>query len=199
MKSIIRSFCAIVFLASLIGVCVAAGFSSIQYDMVYEQPGMGNPSGKVYIKGTKSRIEMDQAGNKSVTLFDGEKAFMYLPAQNMAIMIPVDQVKQQVPEVRDYKADCQLLGEESIDGRPCGIYQCSKGGAPVKMWIDKTIDFPLKTVASGMTMSCKNIVVNAPLDDSLFELPAGIKVQDMSAMMQGLQKSGGRNLDNLIQ
>jgi outer membrane lipoprotein-sorting protein len=152
-----------------------------------EQPGSGSITTKVCTKGKKSRTVMQAGGRETINIFDGVQAYMYIPSQNMAIVVPVGQVTEQVPEVGDYKKDCEYLGQEALDGKKCGVYNCTKGGVPVKMWVDESMDFPVKMETRGMTAYYKNVVVDAPLDDSLFSLPAGVKTQDISAMMQGLK------------
>ncbi|MCX5707324.1 MAG: DUF4412 domain-containing protein [Candidatus Omnitrophica bacterium] len=171
----------------------ARNYSSMQYDLILEQPGMSSISTKVYTKGNKSRMEMQAGGMQTINLFDGVQAYMYIPSQNMAMVIPVQQARAQVPEIRDYQKDCEYLGDERVDSKTCGVYNCAKGGQPVKMWIDRTIDFPVMTEVSGMRAHYKNVVVDIPLDDKLFNLPAGVKPQDMSSMMQGMQGLTGMN------
>jgi hypothetical protein len=59
------------------------------------------------------------------------------------------------------------------------------------MWIDKSIDFPIKTQTAQMTARFKNIIFDQPLDDSLFVLPEGVNPTDTSGMMPGMQGSTG--------
>lgn len=166
-------------------------YSTVQYDLVMQQPGMGQGmTTKVYTKGKKSRMEMQAGGMQSMTIFDGVQAYMYVPSQNMAVAVPMQAARSQVPMIEDYQKDCQYLGDETVDGKYCGVYNCAKGASPVKMWIDKAIDFPVKTEAQGATAYYKNVVFDAPIDDSMFTLPAGVKPQDMATMMQGMQGMG---------
>lgn len=160
-------------------------FSSLQCDMVIEHPQTGRTEGKLYMKGDMSRAELSVMGQDTVTIMDGNKAYSYAPEQGFAISISISQAKEQVPDVKDYETDCQGFGSELIDGRDCGVYQCMKGQSAVKIWVAKDIDFPVKVYAAGATTYYKNIKLNAAIDDSLFALPEGIKVQDMSQMMQG--------------
>ena len=163
-------------------------YSTVQYDLVMQNSGMGQGiTTKVYTKGKKSRMEMQVGGMQSISLFDGVQAYIYIPSQNMAMPVPMQQAVSQVPTIENYEFDCQYLGDETVDGKYCGIYNCVKGGSPVKMWIDKSVDFPVKTETQGMTAVYKNVVFDAPLDDSLFSIPAGVKSQDS---MQGMIGAG---------
>lgn len=159
-------------------------FSSLQSDMVIDHPKAGRTEGKLYMKGEKSRIEFSPQGQKMVSIIDGDNAYTYSPGEDFAVAIPIGQAKAQVPEIKDYKTDCQQLGDEIIDGKDCGIYQCMEGDNVIKVWVSKDIDFPLKVIAGGATTYYKNAIIDAAIDDSLFALPAGMKVQDMSQMMQ---------------
>jgi len=166
-------------------------FSTMQYDLTLEQPGAGSTSVKVYTKGKKSRMEMQAGGMQTINLFDGVQAYMYIPSQNTAMVVPIQQAKDQIPEIADYQTDCEYLGDEVVDGKSCGVYNCAKGGQPVKMWIDKELDFPILTETRGMRAHYRNVSVNMPLDDSLFVLPEGVIPQDMSGLMKGMQGSTG--------
>ncbi|MBM3249875.1 MAG: hypothetical protein FJZ09_03385 [Candidatus Omnitrophica bacterium] len=193
MKALIRQ--SLLCLMSLFAVLAFAqaerNYSTLQFDVVMETPVMGSTATKVYTKGKKSRMVMQTGGIETITIFDGVQAYMYMPAQNMAVTVPAGEAAGQVPEVGDYKKDCEYLGQEACDGKNCGVYNCSKGAVPVKMWMDESVDFPVKLETGGATVHYKNLVVNAPLDDSLFVLPAGVRQQDISGMMQGLQGAGG--------
>ena len=163
-------------------------YSTVQYDLVIQQAGIGQEvTTRVYTKGKKSRMEMQVSGMKSISLFDGAQAYTYIPSQNMAMAVPMQQMASQVPTIENYQEDCQYLGDETVDGKYCGVYNCAKGTSPIKMWIDKAVDFLVKTESRGTTAYYKNVVFDVPLDDSMFSLPAGVKPQDMSTMMQGMQ------------
>lgn len=164
-------------------------FSSLQCDTIIESPQMGKTQGKFYIKGKKVRMEAnspDEAGANMITLYDGKTAYVYFPAQNMAMVTPTSQIDQQMPVPKDdSEFNKKIIGQETIDGRLCDIYEFndSKGGT-YKVWVARDIDFPVKSEAGGMKTYYKNIRTNVTLDDSLFTLPQGVNVQDMGDLMQ---------------
>ncbi len=187
-------FLAVVSLLSFILISFAASFSSLKCDMLTDSSATGKAEGKLFIKGDKSRIEMNVSGMNTITIVSAQNAYMYIPAQNMAMKMDVSGAKGQVPSVGDYKNDCQYIGEDQVDGQPCGIYRCSKGGKPVTMWVMKDLDFPLKVESPGSTTHYSNIEINADLEDGLFSLPEGVQFQDVSGIMpslQGLSNQGG--------
>lgn len=164
-------------------------FSSLQCDTVIESPQMGKTQGKFYIKGNKVRMEADspdEAGISMVTLYDGKTAYIYFPAQNMAMVTPASQVEQQLPVSKDSaELNKKIIGQETVDGRLCDIYEFNdRKGGTYKVWVAKDIDFPVKSEAGGMKTYYKNIRTNVILADSLFTLPQGVNVQGMGDLMQ---------------
>lgn len=170
-------------------------FSSLQADTVIESPGMGKTMGKFFIKGKKVRLETnstDAAGTDMVTLYDGQKAYVYFPAQNMAMVTPAPQVEQQMP-TPNAEFNKEIVGQEAIDGKLCDIYQLKDAkGSSYKVWVARDIEFPVKSEAAGVKTYYKNIQVNVSLDDRLFELPQGTQVQDMGGLMHKQQTGTSR-------
>ena len=162
------------------------GISSLSCDMTIDSPMTGKMTGKMFIKGEKSRVEMEAQGTKTINIIEGDKAYSYMPDQNIAMVLPLAQAKEQVPMVKDYKTDCQRLGEETIDGRICGIYDCVEDGNKAKLWVAQDLDFPVKIEAAGATTTYRNINIGVALEDSLFVLPAGVEVQDISQMIPNM-------------
>ena len=170
-----------------------ANFSSLKCDMIVESPQIGRSEGRLFMKGDKSRIELNASGIQTVTIVNDQNAYMYMPAQNVAMTMALSQAKGQVPEITDYKKDCEYINDEQVDGEQCGVYRCSKGGQSTTMWIPANLDFPLKVVSGATTTYYKNVNVNVDLDDSLFSLPQGVQYQDVSGLMQGLKGFKGGN------
>jgi hypothetical protein len=87
-------------------------------------------------------------------------------------------------------------GSETYDGYNCDTYSTSEdnGDVRIEFWVSKDPKFPftLKTVATDKTLSkvttvnLDNIDLNVELEDSLFEVPANIKL----SAPQGSAQSG---------
>jgi outer membrane lipoprotein-sorting protein len=167
-------------------------FSSLQCDMVMEGSGMGVTRGKLFIKGDKVRMETDmpdETGGSTISLFNGEKAYIYFPSQNMAMGISTSQAKEQMPIPKDYKEIYKTSGEETIDGRLCDIYEYrDPKGQVCKIWVARDIEFPVQSIVGGLKTYYKNIRTNITLDDTLFSLPSGVKIQDMNELIQQMDK-----------
>ena len=160
-------------------------FSSLQCDIFTSSQVAGESRGKLYMKGDKSRIELNTSGMDTVTIISEGNAYLYMPSQNMAMKMPVTQAKEQVPSVEDYKNNCEFMGEEQVDSESCGVYRCFKNGQSMTMWVSNKLEFPLKIISSGATTYYKNVNTNMPLSDGLFSLPQGVQFQDMGSLMQG--------------
>lgn len=127
----------------------------------------------------------------------------YYPQQKMAMEIPLtDDMREKMniglawnPAKFKEKIDSaqmQSLGEETVEGKICDIYQYDVSeDASSKVWVARDLGWPLKSIIDSkegkFTVEYKNLRVNEPLSDSLFELPAGVQMMNMGEMMKGVQ------------
>jgi hypothetical protein len=72
----------------------------------------------------------------------------------------------------DKEKNAKFLGEETVSGMPCKKYVATEDGEKTVFGISRQFPFPIKIEDSEITMEYQNIQLG-PLDDSLFELPAG--------------------------
>jgi outer membrane lipoprotein-sorting protein len=163
--------------------------SSVSYDAVMSGTGTQGGTQKVYLKKTRMRMETSMQGTQSITFIDMEKktAINYMPAQQMAIKMDFSQVASSARESSDslMKYNPKVVGTETIDNKLCTIIQYTTDQGTIKQWIWQEKGFYLRvetTTSTGkFTMDIKNLDFSN-LDDSLFELPAGVKVTDMGQM-----------------
>lgn len=73
---------------------------------------------------------------------------------------------------RKRKKNAKFLGEENVSGLPCKKYKIMEDGEKTLFWISEQFPLPIKIEDSEMIMEYQNIS-QGPVDDSLFELPAG--------------------------
>ena len=84
------------------------------------------------------------------------------------------------------------LGQERIEGKLCDVYQItySQTGAKSKIWVWKGKNFPLKSVmtvgSETITTRYRNVQMGINIPDSLFKLPSGTQIMDMSQMLPGV-------------
>ncbi len=140
------------------------------------------------MKGTKFRMEMDIEGQKVVYLIDATAMtmYMYYPDQNMAMKVTYEEPESAVDEseaVMDYNP--VVVGHETIDGKACVIVEYNVEGTQTRMWVWEQYGFPIRVVYTDsngtVTINYKNIDFGN-IDDSVFELPAGVQIMEMPTM-----------------
>lgn len=162
----------------------------VSWDQEMSIPGLGDQTMKAYVKKGKSRLEMSAMGEEAVMIIDETAAYMYLPAMNMAMKIPFDMAEEQAgPDVTDVAEEAtqgRLIRTETIDGKVADVYEAIVDGEKTTTWIWQEKGFPLRveteTDEGTVVIVMKNITFGG-LDDSLFELPAGVEVTDISEGM----------------
>lgn len=156
-----------------------------------------------------------KTGELAVMISDGKDEYMYSPKEKTATkmgammrgMMTGMLDSKAFKEAAERRKNAKKAGTETVSGKPCTIYayQQTFGGltSDVKEWVWTGKNFPMKTVVKtpqqkmtimGMTSTVPasttetlvtDLVVNKPAAASLFQLPAGTKVQDMDKMMGG--------------
>ncbi|MDP2922394.1 MAG: hypothetical protein Q8O30_01560 [Candidatus Omnitrophota bacterium] len=174
-------------------------FSTLRCKVIMESSGMmGMPAAKtekmLFYKGDKFREEVKYTATDGktgllVTLCDGQNIYQY------------EYLDKKIYVTQSFKADADFLkakmlsnaqgnasnvGQEVIDGRLCDIVEGQVAGMTVKTWNAKDIDFPLKQEVFGTTTYYKDVEVDIPLDDKLFELPENIKVDKVQKLPEDL-------------
>lgn len=158
-------------------------FDSLQCDVVKGDKEISITM-KLFIKGNKWRTESPSM----FVLYNGKMQYIYYPTQNTAVAMPLsaEEVLYGInkafglPRVNEKEIGKKLLRQERIEGRECDVYEISYQGNTVTEWVAKDLDFPIKIEQGDFFTLYTNIRVNTPLDDSLFELPSGVQVTEIS-------------------
>ena len=166
----------------------AAGISSVKYDMLVTSPDSQTMTSRMWIKNNKMRVEMDVEGQTMITLLDMDAQTMYLyyPDQNMAMRVsyePTESAMDEAQSIPDYNPT--IIGTETLDGKVCLVVEYTVEGATVKMWIWKEYGFPIRvemTTNEGKTVIEYKNIEFTDIPDSMFELPEGVEIIDMSGM-----------------
>lgn len=121
-----------------------------------------------------------------------------------------------VAESARQRKTAKKVGSEVLEGKPCAIYAYKSTltvmnntvSSDVKEWLWTAEQFPIKTVvntpkyqmkimfmtqdvpASETTNVVKDLVLDKPVDESLFSVPAGIKIETLD-MPEGRPGMGG--------
>lgn len=176
------------------------GFS---YDMVMTAPGFSNTS-KLWSSKDKMRVENAFEGKKVITIVDGDITYMYNPDENTAIKFSGKDLPTGMEGKPENPADFQdNMVKDSLKALETVVYEGVKcrvitfidkeDGATAKMWLREDYGLPMKQEVISkkgekMTIEYKNMKIGAQSAD-LFKLPAGVKIQDMNAMMQNMPKN----------
>jgi outer membrane lipoprotein-sorting protein len=178
---------AVIFVLS--GSSIAAEFSA---DLLLKQDGK-TTTGKVYVKGDKTRQEFVQEGQKQITimrldkgvtwvLMPAEKIYMEMSSQEGAAYDP--QLDQNIKD----KAEIKLLGKETVNGYVCDkyqyIYRDTSMGTMIQ-WVSKKLNYPIKTEyksASGYMLTEYKNIKEGNVQNSLFDVPGDYMLLSVPGM-----------------
>lgn len=158
-------------------------------------------AGQGWYKQGMLRMDIEQEDQIISELYDGEKAYVFFRTRRMAIQVPLSEIgltEDGVPEYQYYGGE--NVGEDRIGNETTDVYQYEKPVRPVpsaearsaegitgpdtarvRAWIWRGKMFPLRweMVAGGMTTerSLHHVMLDVPLPDDLFQLPAEVAVQ----------------------
>lgn len=171
------------------------------YEMHITASGLTVES-KTWFKGQKMKTDTLVNGQRAVSIFDMAKGELisYLPEKNMATKMKIDeyQGKDNITPL-DYleeleKSEFQILGTETVNGMECKVISVSDKLGKAKMWIsvDYGIVVKMEEEVDGKktVVEFKNIKIGpGSVPDDTFNLPQGVKVMDINAMMENLPKA----------
>ena len=152
---------------------------------------------KVSMKDALFRMEMTVEGQESIILRNAQGTFTVMPSEGMAMKTPMLRPGQGPVQGADNYAQylqqrqAERTGSETIEGRACDIYRYADPdtGGTTTVWVWTEPMFPVRfetEAADGKTLTeLSNIQLGAAIPDERFQLPAGIQVMDMGALMRG--------------
>ena len=187
-------------LMGVLGVIVGIGFVtgeaaafSASYDQKTTQ-GRNVMTGKVSLKDELFRMETTANGQTAVVLHNREGTFTVMPSEGMAMKTALHPGQGPVRGADNYaqylqQHHAERIGSETIDGRACEIYRFSdpEAGGMVTAWVWTEKMFPVRYEVDGSDgktlVELSNIQLGAQIPDADFQLPAGVAVMDMGALM----------------
>lgn len=142
-------------------------------------------TGRLLVKGSRYRLELEQKGEKAVILVDSAKKQVQVlnVAQKAYLEMPNDDFRLLSMDpflAARYitgKYETQSMGTESVDGHVCEKKVSAIQGKPfLTQWISKEYAFPLKIVQQMGKQ--KNVITltsikEEPVADAMFEIPRG--------------------------
>jgi hypothetical protein len=178
---------AVIFVFS--GSSIAVEFSA---DLLLKQAGE-TMTGKVYVKGDKTRQEFVQQGQKQITILRPDKGIMWvlMPAEKIFMEMSSQEGAAYDPQldqtIKD-KAEIKLLGKETVNGQVCDkyqyIYHDTSMGTAIQ-WVSKKLNYPIKTEyksSSGYMLTEYRNIQEGNVQDSLFEVPGDYMLLSVPGM-----------------
>jgi outer membrane lipoprotein-sorting protein len=182
-------FVVVVVIFVLAGSSIAAEFSA---DLLLKQGGE-TMTGKVYVKGDKTRQEFVQQGQKQIRIIRPDKGLMWLlmPAEKIYMEMSSQESGAYDPTLDqniEDKAEMKSLGKETVNGYVCDKYLYSYHDTSMgttTLWISKKLNYPIKTEyqsSSGdMLVEYKNIK-EGNVQNSLFDVPGDYMLLSVPGM-----------------
>ncbi len=149
---------------------------------------------KIFVRAGGYRVEQEEEGISIVVIVDSDEGLTYLllPERKLYMEMESQDVRsmmndpfQGLKRAESY-GEVKRLGSESVGGYECDKFGVSIGGDEVMVkWVSKELEFPLRIATSrGQQRSAEvSEIVEAPVDESLFEIPADYSNQDMSSLL----------------
>jgi outer membrane lipoprotein-sorting protein len=168
---------------------IAAEFSA---DLLLKQGGE-TMTGKVYVKGDKTRQEFVQQGQKQITILRPDKGVMWvlMPAEKIYMEMSNQEGAAYDPQldqnIKD-KAQTKFLGKETVNGYECDKYQyiyhdTSMGTST--QWVSKKLNYPIKSEyksPSGYMLTEYKNIKEGNVQNSLFEVPGDYALMSLPGM-----------------
>jgi hypothetical protein len=178
------------------------GATPFSGDLTIKTKASKNMTGKVYVGGTKMRMDINGMGRGMIMINDlaNKISYMLMPTQRMYMEMRVGEMAAQrgpkMPDLNSYDPNnpcaqtpdmtCEKVGSETVNGRSTDkwIFKTKKDGKTMTAWLDRKVAYPIRTISDGNEMDLTNIQEGMPAA-SLFEIPSGYKKFDMGSMMRG--------------
>ncbi|HPN64447.1 MAG TPA: DUF4412 domain-containing protein [Candidatus Goldiibacteriota bacterium] len=160
---------------------------------------------KITYKNKKMRIDgayknPDTGKNENQVIIVKEDAtYMYTPASKSGFKYSNNSVSnpQKMSNMAsEYRDKAKKTGSETINGIACTVWEYTAGeddAMKVKEWrgadgfIYRTVSETLKGPKSKYKSDILSLKKNIKADDSLFVIPADIKIMDMDNLLKGMQ------------
>jgi len=170
------------------------------YEYEVELTSEGKPSNKmaqkIWVKGPHIRRETDTPRGKQVVINNPDAMIMLIPGTNQAMKVPmppgskINPANSMFPDMGKVK-QMKKAGKEKVGPYNAEIHEetqtMNRQGMPpgqvtTRFWIADGVPVPVKitnkTPKMLMSMTLKSAQPNAPVPDSMFELPKGTKIID---------------------
>ncbi len=154
-------------------------------DQITSQGGQVQNRSRIYMHDKLYRMEMEQAGQKSIVIMRYDRQVMWIltPSQNTYMEMALQTGRSMIEAAQDpnTRMERELLGQEKVGPYTCKKYRVRiTSGANtwtgIHWYAPELKDFMVKMLdeGSGFATEYQNISLTPP-DPSLFELPPGYR------------------------
>ena len=161
---------------------LTSAIESLTYEMAISGPGIPSLVSTVWQKPGKSKNEatvtVGEMEQTTVTYIDyaAQELCVCFPATGMCMSMDFSMAQanplDEAETILDYQPT--IIGEETIDGKVCLVFEWTTDGVHTKWWLWKAKGFPIKAVMTTpegvTTMEFSNIEFG-DIPDSEFEFP----------------------------
>ena len=135
------------------------------------------------------RMEMD--GDVMLFNMSDKVMYMYDVEENKAMKMPVGEDDGDTPNLYGfYQDDLKVSGSETVDGVDCWVIDgIDDANAPGKVWVGKADGLMRQAQDDDEMIKFTYSRINE-VPDSEFDLPEGVEVEDLGAMMESLGEMG---------
>jgi outer membrane lipoprotein-sorting protein len=152
-------------------------------------------TGKLYVSGDKSRMEMPEA--ISISRMDKKVVWVLMPSENMYMEQPLDmRTAASTRDSIDGEIERKAQGNEIVNGRNTTkyrvIFENNGRRESIFQWIDESVHVPVKTSAvDGSWSSEFRNIRTGPQNPELFMIPKGytkmsLGMPDMKSIMAAM-------------
>lgn len=132
------------------------------------------------------RTEYTLSGRKFISIMDSNNQVMYSIDETTRMVNKVPLTFDQYSGQRDPNEKWTSLGTKVIDGHPCTGKQYTKDGKSSQVWVGNDTDCTVLMTQGGQTfLRLRSYSPIIPVA-SLFTVPAGYKINDMSEFMKNV-------------
>ena len=148
--------------------------------------------GRKEVRFNESEVNMMGVKQKTntQTITDGKYIYSINKQNNTAqkmenpiySMFSKDDDLQKIGDDIMKKLGGKKIGNETINGKNCEIWEVQKLGGKVWVWKSISIKSDINMMGMKMTQIAESVETDIDVSPDLFKLPEGIKIQDMGSM-----------------
>lgn len=168
------------------------GIQSMTFDWVLTGTSGVISEGTQYVQGGNIRMDVSSPEGEVMMIFNAStnEAWMVNKTQNVAMKlggadVEAESVNPMEPIDQAETDAYNVIGHEKYDGKNCTVMEMNYDGSYAKIWVWDEYGFPLKYESKieeqQVVYEYKNVNFDK-IPDSVFEVPAGVQIMDLSSM-----------------